>query len=173
MRERLFSWDLRERGRRVFSVRLVRGRGNSEGGKEGGRARSSRSRARARIELRSFLLTNHVRLPLPTLSLLKLTHSTHPPTTASLLPSTTHFLLPPPSYLAGQTYNKVGPPPRKLKIIDYPGHPRLAQGLKELIVTEIVKGGGSVSEGGKKGGVSVVFVVDGSGREKDVGGVVE
>ncbi|KAL7411014.1 hypothetical protein BDY24DRAFT_397382 [Mrakia frigida] len=103
----------------------------------------------------------------------QLTHSTHPPTTASLLPSTTHFLLPPPSYLAGQTYNKVGPPPRKLKIIDYPGHPRLAQGLKELIVTEIVKGGGSVSEGGKKGGVSVVFVVDGSGREKDVGGVVE
>lgn len=31
-----------------------------------------------------------------------------------------------------------------------------------------------MNEGGRKGGVSVVFVVDGSGgREKDVGGVVE
>lgn len=96
---------------------------------------------------------------------------THPPTHASLVPSTSHLLLPPPQHLSAATNNKVGPPPRKYKIIDYPGHPRLAQGLKELVIKEIVKGGGSV--GGTNGGVAVVFVVDGSGREKDVGGVVE
>lgn len=39
-------------------------------------------------------------------------------------------------------------------------------------MNEIVKGGGTVGSG-RNGGVSVVFVVDGSGREKDVGGVVE
>ncbi|CED83644.1 Signal recognition particle receptor, beta subunit (small G protein superfamily) [Phaffia rhodozyma] len=98
----------------------------------------------------------------------ELAHGSRPATHSSLKPSTSHFILAPPktsSSSSSTTGTKNKAQARKFKIIDYPGHPRLAQGLQDLLSREIR---------GKKR-VAVVFVVDGaqSGREKEIGSVVD
>lgn len=97
---------------------------------------------------------------------LQLTQGARPLTHSSLTPSTSRFVLPPPppntKLNTGLAKSTV---PKKFRVIDHPGHRRLADGLRALLEKEV--------RGGKR--VAVVFVVDGSkaGRDKEVGAVVE
>jgi hypothetical protein len=96
----------------------------------------------------------------------QLTQGARPLTHSSLTPSSSRFVLPPPlpntKLNTGLAKSTV---PKKFRVIDHPGHRRLAGGLRALLEKEV--------RGGKR--VAVVFVVDGSkaGRDKEIGAVVE